>query len=558
MRKGLLKFLKIFLFVFGGSIILLMFFINPIANSLVKRSVEEAQENQKGTPYVFDVKDVHIDVWSGDLSLDTITLTIDKNTLDSIKKANPAKAVLEKVTVKQLQLKNISLRKALLSNALDIEKIIIESPQANVLYGDSPTEKSSTDFSALMESSIDQFALDSFIIANAKVIVKDIRTDSVLSTMDSFSFKTGKVNLNFVDKTNNFLELANNFKISIKDLAFNDFEHHSITTKHIQFDMSTTSLLVDSIAFEAKKINTSLYENNSYGSFKISRLSVSGFDKLEQLRSGTFLIKKIELTEPHLDYHLDAHYKNPPGNDPAMPHEALLSLSNKFKVDSLSIVDGEIMIDYAMNLKPPISTLSFTKISSVFTNINNLEENKTPISCDISCLFMNEAAVDIKLGLLPPSFQNFHTIGTIKTPITLTKFNDIVKNEEALEFTKNSQFDHTHFEFMGDESHTEGFIEIDYENVSIFKYKQDEFGRLQRKSDLFNLLANGLFRNNNKKGNKNFRVGHIDYYPPDSKSFFGILWKTLANGISDVIIHKADDNQNKVEAIKRNLSKVKY
>ena len=116
--------------IIGGASLYLSLTWKPI---LIKK-IKEVVYNGSEQLYRIDFKDIHLNLLSGSVTVDSILLAPDTTVFNARKKLGTAPVHLFQVKLARLRLRRIGVLKVYFQKKIDMDDIILENPSINMMY----------------------------------------------------------------------------------------------------------------------------------------------------------------------------------------------------------------------------------------------------------------------------------------------------------------------------------------------------------------------------------------------------------------------------------------
>lgn len=121
--------------------VLLLTVLEPYAERFIKKQVAESTEGL----YSLDFEDIRINLLTGTLVLQELTLAPDSSVHRQQREAGEASPLLIEVEAPRFEISGIKLIKALISNQIDISRVILEDPLITLVSDDKVESKNGND-----------------------------------------------------------------------------------------------------------------------------------------------------------------------------------------------------------------------------------------------------------------------------------------------------------------------------------------------------------------------------------------------------------------------------
>lgn len=517
--------------------------INRYWSPILAKKVHSVVLSSSDSLYHADFSDAELHVLRGQLIIYNLNITPDTAVFRRRKLQHIAPNNLFVLHVKRLILNHIHPFRLYFKRKLDIGNIMLNNPEIKISY--ELNHKKDT-------------------------VLKDHRTvwqkmHKTLHSIHIGGIYLNDVQLEYKDYSGNKLKIS---ELKQMSLSASDLLIDSAT----QFDKSRLIYCKEIVAElnnYSGKTSDNLYAykiNHLKLSTLSSQLNVEGFS-LKPIASNFFHktaanrysvnLDSIELRHfDYLSYHkyrtvhanvLKVHggtfslFSNPNGSPSkayrkinSFPQIALGNISTEVKLDTLFI--KRLNVNYSeYNKKSRQSgTITFNNTSGHIYNITNnteaLAKNGTS-AIDLTTYFMNRGKFHVEFNFdLVDHDAAFSYKGELG-PMDLQSLNPATMPFAMVKITDGKLKRFT-FDIKANSHTASGQLELLYNNVNVKVLTPDSTFGFKNKL-VASLYANAFIIKHDNPDNPGGtpRTFHINYYRPDSVTFFGSIWKTLLSGI---------------------------
>lgn len=312
-----------------------------------------------------------------------------------------------------------------------------------------------------------------------------------------------------------------------------------IATLHIAVpdsEMTADSIKYFSLLSDEQFFAKSQYRQTRFRS-DISQIKIMGLDCLALLQGNIYNARSINLHDLFSDIfvNMDKPY-NKGSSNPQMPNEALSSIKETVKVDSLKIINGRLNYreKFAVGAKPAMVT--FNKVNASVSGIAN---HITPPGIAIingEGLLMNSARIklfmEIPLASKDFSLRYSGSCGAMD----VTKLNTFLEAGEHRRI-KSGVLQSATFKINVNSGRASGTLRVLYKDLTMAilnKKTGSENGIFDRISSL---ISRALFIRGTNMPDKNglMKIGEIEYTRNPDESFTQFVWFALRSGVGNVV-----------------------
>lgn len=271
--------------------------------------------------------------------------------------------------------------------------------------------------------------------------------------------------------------------------------------------------------------------------FDIPQIKIIGLDCLALLKGNIYNARNIKIHDLFADIlvNMDKPYnKNSP--NPQMPNEALSSMKEIVKVDSLKIINGRLKYceRFAVGTKPGVIT--FNKVNVLVNGIANHTAHPDTTVIYGEGLFMNSGTMKLSMTI-PLTSKDFSLrySGSLST-MDVTNLNSFIEAGEHHRI-KSGILQSAMYNINVNSSHAIGTLQVAYKDLSIAvlnKKTGKEKGIFNRISSLFGKIF--IIRSTNIPDEKGLmKIGEIKYTRNPEDYFLQFLWFALRGGVGNVV-----------------------
>ena len=271
--------------------------------------------------------------------------------------------------------------------------------------------------------------------------------------------------------------------------------------------------------------------------FDIPQIKIMGLDCLELLRGNIYNARSIYLHDLFADIlvNMDKPYDKNSSN-PQMPNEALSSMKEIVKLDSLIIRNGRLKYceRFAVRTVPGVITFNKVNVSVSGIAIHTAHPGTTVIRGE--GLFMNSGTMTLFMAIpLTSTDFSLRYSGSLST-MDVTALNSFIEAGEHRRIESGILQSAT-YDIDVHAGHASGTLQVAYKDLSIAVLDNktgSEKGIFDRISSLYGKIF--VVRRTNMPDEKGLmKIGEIKYTRDPEDYFLQFLWFALRNGVADVV-----------------------
>ncbi|MFD0939929.1 hypothetical protein [Pedobacter boryungensis] len=537
----------------GGIFLLLVLLIGGIAiylsakwKPLLTEKIKEGVYNSSNHLYQVDFKDIHLNIVTGNVVLDSISLMPDTNVFNQLKAVRKAPTHLFRVKLAHLKLSRIGILTAYFDKKIKINTIQLDHPSIDMIYHKVPKK-------------IDTTEVEKTLYQQISKSIKSIRIGGINVIDADFDYYSGLKKLNGVK----------HLTINVKDILVDSLSQYDTTrvfhAKNIGFESigykSTTkdkmyTITVDTVrgSLSKKTLNvlgvklTPLYPDLTFSrkyntqkdryDIKFTEINLTGVDFIALNNDGNLHAKRLTIGPGKVAVFLNREL--PPSNIDKgrnYPHNALKRLSIETLIDTLSM--HKVDIDYT-EYNPKTKergTLHLTDLGGKILNITNDSlrlVKKNHAYADLTTHVMGTGKLNVKIDFnLTDKAASFSYVGHV-SPFNLKVLNPLSKSL-GLVSIEDGNVKSVDFAISANERGSSGTVKFAYNDLKINLLKEDENG-VKEKKGLLSFLANTiLIKNDNPTKGEALRTSNVTFVRVPQASFFNLMWKSVFIGIRETV-----------------------
>lgn len=528
--------------IIGSAAIYLSSQWKPILSEKIKEGVYTASDKL----YTVDFKDIHLNLVTGSVVLDSLKLTPDTNVFKLLVAQKKAPSHLFRVKVAFLKLSRIKILTAYFDKKISVNSIILTRPSIDMVYYKVPKRRDTIkDERTLYQQ-----------IANS---LKSIRIGTIKVVDADFDYYSGLKKLNAVK----------NLTINVKDILIDSLAQYDTTrvlhSKNIGFELNGYQSLTKDKMYNVKidSVNGSInsrtlsirglklipmYPDLTFSrkynvqkdryDLSFSTIELSGVDYIKLNNEGSLFAKHLKIGPSKVAVFLNRDLP-PPSFDKGRnyPHLALRRAPIEVIVEKLSLTKVDIAYTEYNPKNKERGTLKLDNLSGEITNLTNDSLRLTKNNharADLTTYILGTGKLNVKIDFnLTDPRAAFSYIGHV-SPFNLRVLNPLSKSlgEVEIESGKVRSVD---FNINANQNGSTGTVSFSYTDLKVNLLKENEAGKAEKKG-LLSFLANTvLIKNNNPSKDEPLRTANITWDRAPQASFFNIMWKSVFVGIREIV-----------------------
>lgn len=514
----------------------------PLLSDKIKEGVYEGSNHL----YKIDFEDIHLNLITGTVVLDSISLYPDSAVFVQLKAIRKAPTHLFRIKLAHLKISNVGITTAYFKKKLAVGAIILDNPSIDMVYNKVPKRADTLKDEQTLYQQISK-SLKSIHVNDIKVIDANFDYYNGLKKLNAIKHLSINVKDVLIDSLSQF-DTTRVFHS--EDIAFAMSGYNSLTADKmytikvdtVKGSISNKTLRVvgvqvipmyPDLTFSRKyKVGKDRYD------IKFNQISLSGVDFIGLNNDGNLHAKKVSIGPAKVAVFLNRELP-PPAFDKGRnyPHNALKRLNIETIIDTLALNKVDIAYTEYNPKTKERGTLKLDNLSGEILNVTNDSSRlaqKNHAYADLTTYVMGTGKLDVKIDFnLTDQSAPFTYVGHV-SPFNLKVLNPLSKslglvtiesgNVKSLDFTINAN-----------ERGSSGTVKFLYNDLKVNLLKEDENG-VKEKKGLLSFLANTvLIKNDNPTKGEEMRVSKITFTRVPQASFFNLMWKSVFTGIRETV-----------------------
>lgn len=515
----------------------------PMLSEKLKEGVYEGSSHL----YRIDFKDIHLNLLSGNVVLDSIELMPDTNVFNQLKIIKKAPTHLFRVKVAHLKLSRVGILTAYLKKKIKMNSIVLDHPSIDMVYHKVPLQK-------------DTVAVEKTLYEQISKSIRSIRVGSIKVVDADFDYYNGTKKLNAVkhltvnvkDVLIDSLSQTDSSRVfHAKNIGFELIGYKSVTKDKmytLKVDTvrgSINSKTIDVMGLKMTPMYPDLTFSRKYESQKdrynlsFDNINFSGVDFIKLNNEGSLRAKKLKIGPAKVAIFMNRELP-PPNFDKGRnyPHNALKRLPIQTLVDTLSL--NKVDIAYT-EYNPKAKERGTLKLDNLTGNILNVTNDslrlakKSHAYADLTAYIMGKGKMNVKIDFnLTDQQAGFSYVGNIG-PFDMQVLNPLSKSLGLIEIERG-QVTKAYFNIRANEKRASGTVRFAYTDLKVTLLKEGDDGKAKDKKGLLSFLANTiLIKNDNPTKGEVVRTANVSFERVPQASFFNLMWKTVFVGIRETV-----------------------
>lgn len=514
---------------------------------VLTEKIKEVVYKGSGHLYTIDFKDIHLNLLTGSVTVDSILFKPDTAVFNRRKKLGTAPTHLFRIKLEKLQLRRISLLSVYFSKKIEMNDIILKHPSIHMIYNKvykkpEPEKEEKTLYELISKT------LKSVHIKGIKIADADF---------NYISGATGKP-LNQVQHLN----------LLVKDFLLNEQSDADTTrfyyTKDVSFELAGYQSKSKMYNIKADTITGSatgktailkglrvipLYPDLTFSrmlktqkdryDLTFKEIGFTGIDFMKFNNDGVLHAKAMKVDDALVKVFMNREMPPGPANKGSnFPHMALQRLAVETTVDTLKLAKVNIAYTEYNPISQQRGTVHIDRLNGQVLNVTNdslsLAKNHHAVA-NLNAYLIKAANLDIRIDFDLTSKNGAFTFKGNIGKMDMTKLNPL---SQALGLVKidKGEIQKIDFDVKANEQGSTGTMHLYYNDLKVSLLKEGEDGEPAKKKGLLSFLANTLIiKDANPSKGDQLRTARILFERPPGASFFNLLWKSVFVGMRETV-----------------------
>jgi len=549
--KGLVTVLLI-LVVLG--IVGLQVYIHRYFEPLVMKRLNAVIVKGSDSLYSFHLAKLDINFWGKTVELDSLFIQVDSTHYSRLAKQKELPSLTAEVILDKGAITGIQLYPLIFKRQIVLDQIVSENAKV-ILSRHFRTDREQDSVSAeepaiplwqSLQPDINNIAIDRIVLDNLNLSYKN--ADSATAFRWDFEncdaiIQSVRVDSSSAADTTRIL-YTKDISIAFNDVNLRTTDSlYEIKAAQIAYSTQKNSVLIDSFKLRPLLEPVAFYKKRGmqgdYFNIGLDHFKIYGFHLPRWINDNTLDVDSMHMSNPDIRIYSDK--TAPPDNSSKVgkyPHQELSRLPFNLNVHVLKMENANISYREHSALTGETATLPFTALEGTITNLTNDQEAiardnvcKAKFTGNILSRGNISALFSFYLGSSNGEFAVDASVTRLDAAQLSPVFSALAKVD--IESVNISRID---YHLKGSNYVGIGNVRMLYDDLKIVLTKEKKNGKTKKRR-LLNFLVNNIVTydsNPNKKGER--QANGVRYQRVASKSFFNLVWKTMFEGMQDIIM----------------------
>lgn len=514
----------------------------PILTEKIKEGVYEGSNRL----YKIDFTDIHLNLITGSVVLDSISLYPDSVVFNELKAVKKAPTHLFRLKLAHLKIGGVGILKAYFNKNVKVGSIVLDHPSIDMVYHKVPKNTDTIKDERTLYQQISK-SLKSIRVNDIKVIDANFDYYNGLKKLNAIKHLSINVKDVLIDSMAQF-DTTRVFHS--RDVAFSMSGYSSLTADKmytikvdtVKGSISNKTLRVVGVQLIPMYADLEFSRKYKVGKdrydLKFDEISLSGVDFIGLNNDGNLHAKRLNIGLAKVAVFLNRELP-PPAFDKGKnyPHNALKRLEMPTLIDTLTLNKVDIAYTEYNEKTKERGTLKLDNLSGQIVNITNDSTRlatKNHAYADLTTYVMGAGKLNVKIDFnLTDKNSAFSYVGHV-SPFNLKVLNPLSKSL-GLVAIESGNVKSVDFNINANQNGSSGTVKFLYNDLKVNLLKEDENGAKEKKG-LLSFLANTvLIKNDNPTQGEAARTANITFSRAPQASFFNIMWKSVFTGIREIV-----------------------
>ena len=535
----------VLIFITAGISIYFSIRWKPVLTQKIKDVVYEGSKHL----YSINFKDIHLNILTGSVTIDSILLAPDTTVFNMRKKEGTAPTHLFQVKLEQLKLRRIEVLTVYFKKKLEMNDIILAHPSINMIYNKvykkADTVKDKRSLYERISKTIQSIHIKGIKIEDADFDYVSGESGRILNSVKHLNVKVKDLLLDAHSENDN-----SRFYYT-KDVAFDLAGYHSLS-KNKLYNMKVDSITGSAVGgkvhlkgfrliplYPDLQFSRMLKTQKDRYDLAFDRIDLMGVDFNRLNTEGVLHAGCLKIDQALAKVFMNREM--PPGTEDKtsnFPHMALQRVPIQTTIDTLIL--RKVNVAYT-EYNPITQQRGTVHIDNLNGRILNLTNDKASLARDhhaiatLDAHLIKAAQLNIRINFDLLSKNAAFTFKGNVGPVNMVKLNPL---SQALGLVKieSGQIQKIDFDFTANGKGSAGTMYMYYNNLKVSLLKEGEDGKPVKKKGFISFLANELLiKDENPSKGKPVRMAKVNFERPPQASFFNLLWKSVFIGMRETV-----------------------
>jgi len=489
--------------------------LNIWVKQYLKNKIETFIHNELPENMIYSYSGLKLHTFSGSLTIDNPSLII-KNTADSLQHTF--------IDVEKLEISGASYWDFLVKDEIYIRSIVLLNPKIAYFKDRVNKQKDSVPKSA--PKSHTPIYVDKIQFQNASLHLYEKGKDSTKLSVKDMSLEIERVAINDNTKGDIIPFAYKDYNIKGDSLFLKVNAYDNLTVG--DFNLKNSNVSVNNLSlktkYSKKELSKIISKERDHFNLTLPSLLIDDLDI--GFENDTLFVKskKISLISPSAEIYRDKLVADDMSVKP-LYSKMLRDLPFPLTVDSLAIVNGNILYEERVKEENMGGTISFKDLNISIANVSNTYKAPTKTELNIKVRFMESTPFSAKWTFDVNNQNDYFLFTADVGKMNAEKMNHFT--EPNLNVKLEGQVEKTFFTIDGNHTASTTDLKIHYSNFKVNVLRKES----EKKNKLISAVVNILIPKNSEKHEQYYRESTAQVSRDKTKSVFNFLWISLESAL---------------------------
>ena len=538
--------------ILAGIILIILVVAYFYLGSMIKGTIEDSIQKQSKGLYQAKIGHVYYGIFGGNLYIRNFTLTPDTAVYNELKAADSAPPMVIKFHMDKLNVHNIHLKKVIFSKIVDVEKIVIKSPDLKIIRmrkvvkdtaiseADTTAKEIDTTQSIPLPKGWEYITIGEVMLETGSLAYVDKTSDTVKEfTIPSFDIRISNLWVDSTWRTDPRIYNTDDIKVILRGIRQKTGNGmYALNAGEIGLSTQQNLVYVKDFYLEP------LYDRHEFTrklgfqtdrmDIHIGEISLLRVDWRELMLHKRLIAGKLQIDSLVMDDYRDKRIPMKPGFKPPMPQQLIRDLKTYIRIDSLVLSNGKAT--YSEQVTKETGTIFFDRLNGTLTGLTNdsvwLAEKKiSPLHAEAYLQGTGKLQATINFVFGDP-MNRFIIPSAILTSFELPEVNPMLSKLLPAEFESGHVSKMIVHGIWFNDNYSKGSLTLYYNDLSFKIMDEKHTAWSGIKSGVINWIAGDILIPKSNPGPKGkLRTGTIYFERDKHKSIINFIWKSTLSGL---------------------------
>ena len=536
----------------GGLILILLIIAYFYLGSIIKGTIEDAIAKQSKGLYQANIGSVYYGIFGGNLYIRNLSLTPDTVVYNELKVADSAPSMLMQLHMKKLKVNNIHLKKFIISKIVDVESIVINSPDLKIMQmrkaiketanqaADTTIKEVDTTQSIPLPKGWEYITIGEILLEAGSLAFIDRTSDTVKEyTIPSFDIRITNLWVDSAWRTDPRIYNTDDISVTLRGIRQKTGNGmYALNIHEIGLSTQQNRVYIKEFYLEP------LYNRHDFTrklgfqtdrmDIHIGELSLSRIEWRELMLRKRLIAGKLQIDSMVMDDYRDKRIPMKPGFKPPMPQQLIRDLKTYIRIDSLVMSNGKAT--YSEQVAEEPGTLFFDRLNGTLTGLTNdsawlAEKKVSPLVAEAYLQGTGKLQATVNFIFGDP-MNRFSIPHALLSSFDLPEVNTMLSKLLPAEIESGRVSKMVVHGIQFNDNYSTGSLTLYYKDLSFKMMNEKHTTWSGIKTGIMNWVAGDILITKSNPGPKGkLRTGVIYFERDKHKSIINFIWKSTLSGL---------------------------